>query len=73
MKELSKSYKLGSLIFPEMTDLIKFLEKNGKYAVYVGGKMNGIYRYLEIIEATTTLTNSGQRSHSFWSFIFHQK
>ena len=46
-----------------MTDLITFLDTNGKSAVYTGGKINGIYRYIEMIGAPTILTTSGQRSH----------
>ena len=48
-----------------MTDLITFVDKNGKSAVYDGGDIHGIYRYLEIIGAPTTLTTSGQRFHHF--------
>ena len=62
---LSNSDKLKAFIAPKMTDLITFLDKNGKYAVYTGGNINGIYRYLEIIGYPTTLTTSGKRSHHF--------
>ena len=49
-----------------MTDIITFLDDNGKSSVYKGGDIHGIYRYLEIIGAPTTLLNtSGQRSHYF--------
>ena len=48
-----------------MTDLITFLDNNRKYAVYIGGDIHGIYRYIEIIGAQTTLTTSVQRSHHF--------
>ena len=34
MKALTKSEKLRSFIVPKMTDLITFLDDNGKYAVY---------------------------------------
>ena len=51
----------------KMTDLITFPDNNGKYAIYKGGKIHGIYRYLDIIGAPTTLTTSGQRSHNFGS------
>ena len=62
MKALTKSEKLRSFIAPKMIDLVTSLDKNGKYAVYTGGDIRGIYRYLEIIGDPTTLTTSGQRS-----------
>ena len=65
MKVLTKSEKLKAFIAPKMIDLIAFLDKNGKSAVYEGGDIHGIYRYLEMIGAPTTLTTSGQRSHHF--------
>ena len=34
MKALTKSEKLRAFIAPDMTDLITFLDKNGKSAVY---------------------------------------
>ena len=49
MKEFSKSDKLKSFIAPNMKYLITFLKKNGKSAVYTGGDIIGIYRYLDII------------------------
>ena len=67
MKALTKSEKLKVFIAPKMTDLITFIEKNGKSAVYDGGDIHGIYRYLEMIGAPTTLTTSGHRSHHFGS------
>ena len=48
-----------------MTDPITFLDNNGKYSVYTGGKINGIYSYIDMIGAPTTLTTSGQCSHNF--------
>ena len=48
-----------------MIDLITFLDNNGKSAVYTGGNIRGLYRYLEMIGSPTTLTTSGQRSHNF--------
>ena len=63
MKALSNSDKLRSFIAPKMTDLINFLDNNVKYAVYIGGDIHDIYRYLEIIESPTTFTTSGQHSH----------
>ena len=56
MKELSNIDKLRAFIAPKMTDLITLLDNKGKYAVYKGGKINGIYRYLDIILSPTTLT-----------------
>ena len=64
-KALKKSEKLRYFIAPKMTDLITFLDKNGKSAVYTVGDINGICRYLEMIGAPTTLTTSGQSSHHF--------
>ena len=42
-----------------------FLDNNGKSAVYTGGDIHGIYRYLEMIGAPTTFTPSCHRSHHF--------
>ena len=67
MKALTNSEKLKSFIAPNMTDLITFLDKNGKYSVYEGGYIHGIYSYIEMIGAPTTLTTSGHRSHHFVS------
>ena len=67
MKAFTKSEKLRVFIAPNMTDLITFIDKNGKYADYDGGYIHGIYRYLEMIEAPTTLTTSGHCSHHFGS------
>ena len=50
-----------------MTDIITSLDNNVKSAVYTGGQICVIYRYLEMIGAPTTLTTSGQRSHHFSS------
>ena len=61
--ELSKSDKIRSFIAPSMTYLITFLDNNEKYAVYTGGYINGIYRYLAMIGDPTALTTSGQRYH----------
>ena len=65
IKALKKSEKLRAFIAPKMTDLITFFDNNGKYDVYTGAEINGIYRYLEKIEAPTTLTTSGNISHHF--------
>ena len=65
MKALTKSEKQKSFIAPKMTDIITFIDKHDKSDVYDGGEIHGIYRYLEIIEAPTTLTTSGHRFHHF--------
>ena len=65
MKALTRSEKLRAFIAPKMTDLVTFLDKNGKSSVYMGGYIHGIYFYLEMIGAPTTLTTSGQRSNHF--------
>ena len=52
---LSKIDKIKAFIVPNMIDLITYLDNNGKYAVYTEGYINGIYCYLEIIGAPTTL------------------
>ena len=65
MKALTKSEKLRAFIVPKMTDIITFLDNNVKSAVYTGGYIRGIYRYLEMIGAPTTLTTSGHRYHHF--------
>ena len=65
MNALTKSEKLRAFIAPKMTYPITFLDKNGKSAVFTGGYIHGIYRYLVMIGAPTTLTNSDQRSHHF--------
>ena len=65
MRALSKSNKLKAFIAPKMKNVIIFLDNNVKYAVYTGGKIHGLYCYLEMIVAPTTLTTLGQRSHNF--------
>ena len=65
MKALTKSEKVRYFIAPKMKYLITFLDNKGKSDVYIGGYINGIYRYLEMIGAPTTLTTSVQRSHHF--------
>ena len=59
MKALSNSDKIKVLIAAKMTDIITFLDKNGKSSVYTGGNIRGIYHYLEMIGAPTTFTTSG--------------
>ena len=46
MKALSNSDKLRAFISPKITDLITFLDNNGKSSTYKGGDIHGIYRYL---------------------------
>ena len=46
MKALTNSEKLKAFIAPKMTDLITFLDNNGKSAVYEGGDILGFYRYI---------------------------
>ena len=65
MTALTKSEKLRDFIAPKMTDLITFINKNSKSSDYDGGDIHGIYRYIEMIGAPTTLTTSGHRSHHF--------
>ena len=63
-KAFTNSEKLRDFIAPKMTYLITFLDKNGKSSVYIGGDIHGIYLYLEMIGAPTTLTTSGQSSYN---------
>ena len=63
MKAFIEREKLRYFIAPKMTDLITFLDKNEKSAVYEGGDIHGIYRDLEMIGSPTTLNTSGQISH----------
>ena len=49
MKALKNSEKLRYFIANRMTDIITLLDNNGKCAVYTGGYINGIYRYIDII------------------------
>ena len=65
MKALTKSEKVKAFIAPKMTDLVTFIDNKVKSAVYDGGDIHGIYRYLEIIGDPTTLTTSGHSSHHF--------
>ena len=67
MKALTNSEKLKPFIAPKMTDLITFIDKNGKSDVYDGGDIHGIYCYLEMIGSPTTLATSGHRSRHFSS------
>ena len=65
MKALSNSDKPKAFIVPKITDLITFLDNNRKYAVYKVVIIHVLCRYLEIVGAPTTLTNSVQRYHYF--------
>ena len=65
MKALSKSDKLSVFIAPKKIYIVTFLDNNEKFAVYIGGDIHGIYRYLEMIGAPTTLTTSVKRYHHF--------
>ena len=60
-KALSKSDKIKSFITPNITDIITFRDNNGKLYVYTGEYIHGLYRYLEMVGAPTTLTTSFQR------------
>ena len=42
LKALWKSDKLRAFIAPNMTDLITFLDNDGKSAVYIGGDIHGV-------------------------------
>ena len=65
MKALSKIEKLKLFIVPKIKDIITLLENIGKYDVYTGGNINGIYSYLEMIVSPTAFTTYVQRSHHF--------
>ena len=65
MKSLSYSNKTKAFIAPKIIDIITFIDNNGKSAVYKGGNIDGIYRYLDMIEYPKSLTPSVQRSCNF--------
>ena len=65
MKALSKSDKIKAFIVPKMKKVITVPYNNEKSNVYTGGNIHGLYPYLEIIGAPTTLTTSVQYSHHF--------
>ena len=48
-----------------MIDLITFLDNNVRLAIYTGGNIHELYRYLEIIGDPTNLTSSVQCYHHF--------
>ena len=58
MKALTKSEKLKAFIAPKMTDLITFIDKNGKSADCDGGDIHGIYSYLELLHQCCWMTKS---------------
>ena len=64
-KALSNSDKLKAFIAPKITYFITFLNNNGKLAIYTGVNIHGLYCYLYMVVAPTTLTASGQRSRHF--------
>ena len=63
IKSLLKIDKLKASIASKITYIITILDNNIKSAVYTGANIHGIYRYLEIIVASTTLTTSDQLYH----------
>ena len=65
MKSLSNSDKIKVLIDTKTAYIITFLDNNGKYSVYTGGNIHGIYSYLDMIGDPTTLTTSGQNYNNF--------
>ena len=65
MPAFSKSNKIKEFIAPKMTDISAFLDNNRKLAVYTGGDIRRLYRYLDIIGSPTTLNTSGQFSNNF--------
>ena len=65
MNSFSNIDKLRAFVAPKITDLTTPLDNNRKSDLYKGGDIYGIYRYLEIIGAPTTLNTSGQRSRNF--------
>ena len=60
-KALINSKKIRAPIAPNIIDFINFLGNNRKSAVYTGGDIRGIYRYLDMIGAPSTLNTSSQR------------
>ena len=48
-----------------MTEIITYLDHNGKYAYYAGSDINDLYFYLYIIGDPTNWTYSGQNFHLF--------
>ena len=64
-KNFLKRDKIKSFIASKMIDLIKLPDNNGNLAVYTGETIHGLYRYLEMIVDTTTLTTSGQCYNNF--------
>ena len=71
MEALEKSEKIRYFIAPKMTDLITFLDNNGKSAVYKGGDIQGIYRYLDWI--SNHIDHFRSALSSFRPFIFQKQ
>ena len=65
MRSFSKRDKIKAFIATKMTDIITFLDNNGKYSVLKGVNFHGLYRYLEMIGAQTTFTTPVWRSYHF--------
>ena len=65
LKALSNSDKPKYFIAPKMTDLITFPDNSEKSAVYTGGDICVICRYIDIIGAPTAFTTLVQLSHHF--------
>ena len=65
MNLFSNIDKLKAFIAPKMTYLVALLDNKIKFAVYTGGNIRGICRYIEIIGAPTKLNTSGQISRHF--------
>ena len=63
MKAFPNIDKLRAFIAPKMIYLITLLDNNINYAVYTGGNIHVIYRYLNMIVDPTPLTTSVQLSH----------
>ena len=60
-----KSDQIIAFVAPKMTDLITFLNNNGKSDVYTGGDIHRIYHYLELNEYPETFTTPFQCSRHF--------
>ena len=65
MNSFSKSDKLKEFRATKMTNLITFLDKNIKFAIYTGGGINLLCPYIDIIGDPDTFTNSVQSSFHF--------
>ena len=65
MKVLSNSENLNPFIAPKMTDIITFLDNNGKLAIFAEVNIHGFYCCLEVIVSPITFATSVH--HSFHS------